>query len=69
MHLGIITGNPGVFQGYTYPYPRKPIPAFKGRGFGGLGSGFCKNPGVLQPVVGIPLKPTNKPRNSSAGVN
>ena len=54
--LGIITGNPGVFQGYPYPYPRKPVPAFKGRGFGGLGSGFRKNPGVLQPVCGYASK-------------
>jgi hypothetical protein len=22
-------GNPGVFQGYLYPYPRKPIPVFQ----------------------------------------
>jgi len=31
----IVTGNPGVFQGYPYLYPRKPVPATKGRGFGG----------------------------------
>jgi len=24
--LGIVTGNPGVFQGDPYPYPRKPTP-------------------------------------------
>ena len=24
--IGIITGNPGVFQGYPYPYPAKPSP-------------------------------------------
>ena len=54
--VGIITGNPGVFQGYPYPYPRKPVPAFKGRGFGGLGTGFRKNPGVLQPMCGYASK-------------
>src|SRR5271168_722675 len=31
--VGIGTGNPGVFQGYPYPYPRKPVPVFKGTGF------------------------------------
>jgi hypothetical protein len=35
MRLGIGTGNPGVFQGYPYPYPRKPVPVFKGTGFTG----------------------------------
>ena len=35
--LGIVTGNPGVFQGYPYPYLRKPTPAPKGTGFDGLG--------------------------------
>jgi len=33
----IFTGNLGVFQGYPYPYPSKPVPATKGRGFGGSG--------------------------------
>ena len=31
--LGIITGNPGVFQGYPDPYPCKPAPAATGKGF------------------------------------
>jgi hypothetical protein len=35
--LGIGTGNPGVLQGYPYPYPRKPVPFIKGTGFCGLG--------------------------------
>jgi len=35
--LGIITGNPGVFQSYPDPYLTKPVPATKGRGFDGLG--------------------------------
>ena len=33
--LVIVTGNPGVFQGYPYPYPGKPLPTNKGRGFSG----------------------------------
>jgi len=37
LQLVIVTGNPGVFQGYLYPYPCKPIPTTKGRGFGGSG--------------------------------
>ena len=37
MGVGIVTGNPGVFQGYPYLYPRKPVPVPKGRGFDGLG--------------------------------
>ncbi len=35
--IEIVTGNPGVSQGYLYPYPRKPIPAPTGTGFNGLG--------------------------------
>jgi len=35
--LVIVTGNPGVSQGYPYPYPRKPVPAPTGTGFNGLG--------------------------------
>ena len=35
--LGIVKGNPGVFQGDPYPYPCKPVPAPRGTGFGGLG--------------------------------
>jgi hypothetical protein len=30
--LGIITGNPGVFQGYPYPNPSKPVPLGWGTG-------------------------------------
>ena len=33
--VGIITGNPGVFQGYPDPYPSKPVPVTKGMGFRG----------------------------------
>jgi hypothetical protein len=31
--IEIITGNPGVFLHYPYPYPSKPLPFNKGRGF------------------------------------
>jgi hypothetical protein len=40
--LVIVTGNPGVFQGYPYPYPHFPVPAEKGMGFAGSGYGFCR---------------------------
>ena len=35
--LVIVTGNPGVSQGYLYPYPCQPVPANNGRGHNGLG--------------------------------
>jgi hypothetical protein len=41
--VGIITGNPGVFQGYPHPYPSKPT----GAGFRGYGCWFLQNPRVL----------------------
>ena len=37
LSIVIVTGNPGVFQGYPDPYPSKPIPATRGRGLGGYG--------------------------------
>jgi hypothetical protein len=33
----IVTGNPRVFRGNPYPYPVKPVPLTKGRGFDGSG--------------------------------
>ena len=33
-------GLPWVFQGSLHPYPQKPTPAAKGRGFYGEGCGF-----------------------------
>ena len=36
-HLVIVTGNPRVIRGYPYPYPVKPVPATKGKGFDGSG--------------------------------
>jgi hypothetical protein len=30
--VGIITGNPGVFQGYPYPNPSIPVPVSRGTG-------------------------------------
>ena len=35
--LGIVRGNPGVFQSYPDPYPPKPVPLDEGRGFSGYG--------------------------------
>ena len=57
LHVGIGTGNPGVFQGYPHPYPRKPVPVPKGTGFDGYGYGFCQNPGVYNPLCGYASKP------------
>jgi len=54
--IGIGTGNPGVFQGYPHPYPRKPVPVRRGTGFDGCGYGFRKNPRVLQPARGYDSK-------------
>jgi len=33
----MVTGNPGVSQGYLYPYLRKPVPARTGKGSGRSG--------------------------------
>jgi hypothetical protein len=35
--LGIVTGNPGVIQGYPYPYPPKTRTRAEGTGFRGYG--------------------------------
>ena len=45
--LGIGTGNPGVFQGYLHPYPRKPAPVPKGTG---TGTGSAKTRGYATHV-------------------
>ena len=37
--LGIVRGNPGVFQSYPDPYPQKPVPLIRGTGFPGYGLG------------------------------
>ena len=37
----IVTGNPRVIRGNPYPYPVKPVPALKGKGFDGSGYGYC----------------------------
>jgi hypothetical protein len=34
LYIGIVTGNPGVFQGYPYPNPSKPVPLGWGTGNG-----------------------------------
>ena len=33
----LVVGNPGVFQAYPYPYPAKPLPTTRGKGFSRLG--------------------------------
>jgi hypothetical protein len=47
LQLGIVTGNPGVFQGDPYPHLRKPAPAPRVRVSTGSGKGFQK-PGGTQ---------------------
>ena len=42
MYLGIVVGNPGVFLLYPYPYPSKPLPSIRGRGFLWVGSRVFK---------------------------
>ena len=50
LHVGNITGNPGVFQGNPHPYPWIPVSVHKGSCFGGCGCGcgcgLAKNPWV-----------------------
>ena len=36
----IVTGNPGVSQGYPYPYPQKPLPPARVRVSEGRGRGL-----------------------------
>jgi hypothetical protein len=54
--LGIVRGNPGVFQLYPYHYPPKPLPLLWVRVLGGKGRGFLKMY-LLKPVdmFGVPL--------------
>jgi hypothetical protein len=40
IQLGIVTGNPGVFQGYPDPYPLEPAPIARVGVLVGLGRGF-----------------------------
>ena len=48
--LGIVTGNPGVFQGYPYPYPPKTRTRAQGTGFHGYGYGLPPGQRVRKPV-------------------
>jgi len=64
--IGIGMGNPGVFQGYLYPYPRKPVPLPRGMGFNEYRCGFRKNPGVCNPCAGMP--PKSRLRNLATAV-
>src|SRR5277367_4938447 len=56
LYVEIGTGNPGVFRGYPYPYPRKPIPQHWGTGFTGLGSGVRTGLRVLRGFMGFCMK-------------
>ena len=51
--LGIGTGNPGVFQGYPYPYPSLPVPSHWGTVFDGYGCRVAAGTGVQKPVHGF----------------
>jgi len=44
--IGIIRGNPGVFQLYPYPTLQKPLPLMKVRVLVGQGKGFSKPMGL-----------------------
>jgi len=44
--LGIIRGNPGVFQLYPYPTLQKPLPLMRVRVLVGQGKGFSKPMGL-----------------------
>jgi hypothetical protein len=59
-YLVIVTGNPGVFQGYPYPYPSKPVPPSRvrvltgqGQGFDGSGSGVHRVSWVFMGSTGL----------------
>jgi hypothetical protein len=47
MGLGIVRGNPGVFQLYPYPYPWNPYPPSRVGVLEGWGKGFWKPWGLL----------------------
>ena len=51
-----------------HPYPCKPAPATKGRGFSGYRYGFQETWGYTNPCAGTTFKLTRKPRNSIASV-
>ena len=54
VHLGNVTGYPGVFPCNPHPYPSKPVPTSTGAGFDKYGCGFCKNPRGYNPSMGAP---------------
>ncbi|KAF8801875.1 hypothetical protein BYT27DRAFT_7113967 [Phlegmacium glaucopus] len=59
-NLGNVMGYPGVFQGNLHPYPSKPVPTSMGVGFDRYRCGFCKNPRVYDPWMGMCPKPTGR---------
>ena len=44
--LVIGTGNPGVFQGYLYPYPQYPHPQWRVQVLAGQGKGLAVSVGI-----------------------
>ena len=48
--LGIVTGNPRVFEGYPYPYPPKTRTRAQGKGFHGYGSRVLRVIRVKKPA-------------------
>jgi len=46
-------GNPGVFQGYPYPYSSLPVPAHWGTGLDGYGYWVAAGTWVRKPVHGF----------------
>ncbi len=49
---GVVTGNPGVFQGYPDPYPPKTRTRTQGTGFHGYGYGYPSGQTVLHGLEG-----------------
>ena len=50
LELGIVTGNPRVFEGYPYPYPPKTRTRAQGKGFHGYGSRVLRVIRVKKPA-------------------
>ena len=61
--LGIVTGNPWVFQGNLYPHPPQEY------GFQWIQVRVFKTWGYPDPFMGIFPKPTDKPHKCSVSVN
>src|SRR5712691_13555563 len=62
--LGIVTGNPRVFQGYPYPYPPKTRTRTHGTGFFGFGLRVRRVRRVRKPVRRVECSATPTPSTS-----